>query len=462
MASSTAGPASPPRQRELPGSPEDSRPLLVSAEAPSTDGQVIVNAGTKTRRCTSLHAAARRGIDIDVQWFLRDGAQVDAADEDGFTPLYLAARGGHLRAVGTLLDGGGDHALRQGRNDLTPLHVAVEGRHAEVVSALLKKGANESAMGEKGAKLLEMAVLARSPSVVNILLGAGADLGARSRPGMAPLLHFAVLHGGSEVVSSLLANGADHDARDLMGGTALHKASDHESCDIRTVDTLLAAGANINATRLDGLTPLHLAVIQLEGEIIKALLDRGAHVWKTDRSGRTPLHLVCTSRDLGAIEATDILLRAGADEKAKDSGGNTPKDLLDVGDESQPDQPRSDEYPSDESDSDESCSEQEPECHKEGVKKAVRLLLEGARWRRRGIFILLRRRRIDATATNGKDGGPCKVARTEVTESDKGSATVGVERCAGNGVEIEGLGGVIERLICLEPEELFRKIVSFL
>ncbi|CZR48608.1 uncharacterized protein FPRO_04068 [Fusarium proliferatum ET1] len=59
----------------------------------------------------------------------------------------------------------------------------------------------------------------------------------------------------------------------------------------RVVKALIASGANPHMLGYEGNTPLHLAAISGDGDIIKMLLDRGADIRKSNESGHIPLIL---------------------------------------------------------------------------------------------------------------------------------------------------------------------------
>ena len=62
------------------------------------------------------------------------------------------------------------------------------------------------------------------------------------------------------------------------------------SCgDVKTVETLLKLGANVNTQNRKKQTPLHLASYRAEHAIAKILLENGANVYAQDSNGRTPL-----------------------------------------------------------------------------------------------------------------------------------------------------------------------------
>ena len=58
---------------------------------------------------------------------------------------------------------------------------------------------------------------------------------------------------------------------------------------IKTVKQHLAAGTDVDAKSVQGLTPLHVAAIEGHKEILKLLIAKGADVDAKDKRGRTPL-----------------------------------------------------------------------------------------------------------------------------------------------------------------------------
>ncbi len=80
---------------------------------------------------TLLHGSSNRGAKVAVRWLLENGADPNALDEAGSTPLHVAAeRNTHASVVSLLVDAGSDTSARNG-DGRTPLEVAIErGRRA--------------------------------------------------------------------------------------------------------------------------------------------------------------------------------------------------------------------------------------------------------------------------------------------------------------------------------------------
>ena len=93
-----------------------------------------------------------------------------------------------------------------------------------------------------------------------------------------------------------------------------------ERGNVAEVRALLKQGADITATRMDGLTALHAAVYADHLNVTEALLAAGAKATAADRYGVTPLYLAAVN---GNAEIIRRLLAAGADPNGVDAGGET-------------------------------------------------------------------------------------------------------------------------------------------
>ncbi|XP_035659988.1 oxysterol-binding protein-related protein 1-like isoform X1 [Branchiostoma floridae] len=173
----------------------------------------------------------------------------------------------------------------------------------------------------------------------------------KSNKGWSPL-HLASYFGHLPVVRALLMHGADVDIVNDLGDTPLHKAALTGRTDMVTL--LLQYNADVNVINGEGHTPKQMShaaevkrlieaaensqQLQVEAQLLSAAreghLEQLAHLLTgtrslnincTDISGNTPLHCAAYRNQK---EAAVILLQHGADPTLRNSGDQTPLDLV--------------------------------------------------------------------------------------------------------------------------------------
>jgi hypothetical protein len=168
---------------------------------------------------------------------------------------------------------------------LTALMAAAGTGHLPGVRALIGAGADVNARSRayglyKGATALELAL--GHPEIVLTLLESGA------RPDSYELLS-AVNDKNDTLVEALLRAGADVQTRDSGGQTALMIAAEKSRTDPKAagiVQRLIAAGSDVNARDQLGQTALMMGGPE---EVTRALLAAGADPTLTDKQGVTTL-----------------------------------------------------------------------------------------------------------------------------------------------------------------------------
>jgi ankyrin repeat protein len=104
---------------------------------------------------TAVHFAAWDGKDEILAYLLEAGASADLVGEDGYTPLFLAAAGGHLDCVEILVENGADVNRRLKDNNIyfskqggTPLTVAFINGFLGMALYLIDQGADPFVLKE--------------------------------------------------------------------------------------------------------------------------------------------------------------------------------------------------------------------------------------------------------------------------------------------------------------------------
>ena len=221
--------------------------------------------------------------------------EIDGATQ-GEAALYAAIARGFNEVVKVLLTIGKvspNNIIY--KNGKTPLILACNKHHSQVVLTLIKGGANPNLAEDDGNTPLTVACHSDNVSIVSDLLNAGADITGANKDGITSLIA-ACTQGHADIVTILLKAGADFTVSDNSGRTPLIAASErghHEAISI-----LLAPDINADPNLVDN-----------DGRAaLRAAIDCR--------------HDTCTAGD--QLQAVSILLKAGADPNIADHNGTTP------------------------------------------------------------------------------------------------------------------------------------------
>ncbi|KAL3457563.1 ankyrin repeat-containing domain protein [Aspergillus heterothallicus] len=258
--------------------------------------------GPGSRRSTAAYCGHAGTVSVLVA----RGAEVEARDDDGRTPLWLAADVVAASAVRVLLDAGADIDARDSEGR-TPLYTAVvlrrgrvEATMAETVRLLVGRGAALNGVDECSATVLGTAALYGGSATLEALLQCGrgvldvnqiqGEVGHRRT-----VLALAAALGEEEAVRILMqVEGIDPGIPNMENGmTALMEAVCAMSFYNEGIVRVLARHsgyAGINARDMRGRSALHHAVENQQMDAFEVMLEiDGVDVDCVDADGRTPL-----------------------------------------------------------------------------------------------------------------------------------------------------------------------------
>ena len=124
-----------------------------------------------------------------------------------------------------------------------------------------------------------------------------------------PSIHEAAFDGNIEAVKQHIAGGTDVNARDDYGRTPLHDAAIRFWNSQKYIELLIDNGADVNAMRGGGGTPLSYAASWGHEEIVELLIANGADVNVKDAFSETPLDVATHPDNPNASAVTADLLR---------------------------------------------------------------------------------------------------------------------------------------------------------
>ena len=189
---------------------------------------------------TGLFAAAQSGNAQRINALAAAGADLNARDSHGRTPLMVAAFAGNLATAGALMDAGAEHGLLE-NDKYDALTIAAVAGNSEMVKLLIAKGARTDLVTSiyDGTALIAAAHLGHV-DVVKALIA-----------GKAPLDHVNNLNWTALIEAIVLGNGGKNHTQ--------------------VVRDLVTAGANVNIADGQGRTPLTLAKARGYGEMVLIL-----------------------------------------------------------------------------------------------------------------------------------------------------------------------------------------------
>ena len=185
----------------------------------------------------------------------------NTAEVAGFEGLFSAAHRGDLAEIRRLTSNGADVNARDPRGR-TPVHVAAFASEDEALIALAEAGADMNALEGRAYDVVTIAAVADDPQLLSLAIELGNDPGLVTSPYDGTALIAAAHLGHVEIVRRLIAAGAPLDHINNLHWTAVMESvvlgdggANHQA----VLDALLVAGADRTLADRDGVTPLQHA-----------------------------------------------------------------------------------------------------------------------------------------------------------------------------------------------------------
>lgn len=199
---------------------------------------------------------------------------------------------------------------------------AVANNHYQLLRLLLDDGFGINKHVDSYRRtLLHIAAKDSNIDIIQLLIDRGADLTAADKSNRAAF-HRAAMFNREDVVQLFLDSGVPVDIMAQKTITALHDAVGAE--DVSMIKYLIQKGAYIEAKAPN--TPLQLAVLEMKKESVIALLEAGANTEVLGEDGNTPLLVACRNSDRSE-DIIKILLEHGANPNAYNEYDDTALDL---------------------------------------------------------------------------------------------------------------------------------------
>ncbi|XP_074475414.1 ankyrin repeat domain-containing protein 61-like [Sebastes fasciatus] len=161
---------------------------------------INVNAEVEGSHQTALHLSVRYVALSAVQILTSYGADVNAVDSSGMTPLHMAAGILHKDIMASLIKAGADMNMGVEHTGNTPLHLAAVAMAMKTtktleddiscISELLEQGAEANAVSKAGMTPLQEVCSMGNEELVDLLLRYGADINKLSKAGESCLFLF--------------------------------------------------------------------------------------------------------------------------------------------------------------------------------------------------------------------------------------------------------------------------------
>ena len=221
-----------------------------------------------------------------VTELLNNGANVEEADSEGNTPLYIAVINGNPELVSLLLSFGANPNYVHPYNYDTALLVSLWNNNKTIVNLLLENEADPNLAGNYIYSPLMLATIYDNSDIAASLIRFGASVNVTDNSAFS-VLDYAKQLDHNEIYNLL----TEHGAKENMPSKPIDIYITAQYGSYQSILRAVQLGADINnvSDQTEYRTPLNLAILAENIETAKALIDAGADLEITDEYDDTPL-----------------------------------------------------------------------------------------------------------------------------------------------------------------------------
>jgi ankyrin repeat protein len=281
-----------------------------------------------------IHYAAERGFNDAVDTLLSFGCNVDARTSDEMTAMMFASKAGKLDTMRLLFEKKAN-LQAVNRAGMSIGHFAAQNDFVDVFGLLLEMNVAQKTAILKRIEELEL----EGENAPSKPVGGGADKAADAKKATAAKMAAAtVAKRGDEDSDDSGKEDEDEDdgtaADEESLGTARRVEKDEDDDDIDEAERMrrefrtvlnLPDTAIIDIVSRNGTRPLHVAATFNAVRSVDFLMAHGADINATDSAGETPLHKAARRSNFDVYRA---ILKAGGDDSVRNLARETPKELL--------------------------------------------------------------------------------------------------------------------------------------
>ncbi|MDR2642496.1 MAG: ankyrin repeat domain-containing protein [Planctomycetaceae bacterium] len=260
-------------------------------------------------------------------------ADVNLPDNNGVTPIHLAAMSSNVDVVTLLIKKGADISIvnRYGKSGL---HILIENTSKDVIKEIITQNKINVADAYKGTDSPLHTGMRQGMNLerMKIFLEVGVPINSRNKSNQTPLHLAAMSPQYEEILKFFLNNAADINAEDDNGKTPLHYAASSRFDTTNIIKILIDKKANVNAKDKNAQTPL-LEILtsvrppNVKFELVKLLIDKKAEIDIKDKNLSTPLHIALSSKQW-EINLIQYLIEKGININAQNNDGQTALTIL--------------------------------------------------------------------------------------------------------------------------------------